>query len=132
MCSGKGGGTDSLGSSTSSPKSLTSSSDWAPGGAVVGGSFCSVEKKNAKSKSLYLSQKTRLFRHHKLFNKHIRSTKQIRNLSSAKKKLLLFSCFVFNPYPANIFVLKMSSAYYVCCIYLNSLKTALSWQQTAP
>ena len=29
---------------------------------------------------------------------------------------------VFNPYPAYIFVLKMASAYYVCCINLNALQ----------
>ena len=30
-----------------------------------------------------------------------------------------------NPYPANIFVLKMLSAEYVCCIYSNAFYTIL-------
>ena len=30
----------------------------------------------------------------------------------------------FNPYPANIFCLKMLSANYICCMYSNALKIA--------
>ena len=29
----------------------------------------------------------------------------------------------FNPYPNNIFVLKILSAFYVCCIYSSTLQT---------
>ena len=29
----------------------------------------------------------------------------------------------FNPYPANIFVLKMVSAYYICCICSKAVRT---------
>ena len=44
-----------------------------------------------------------------------------------------------NPYPANIFCCEYASAYYVCCIYPNALKTILiieanimNHDQTAP
>ena len=36
--------------------------------------------------------------------------------------LLFLTNIMLNPYPANVFVLKMSSAYYVCCIFSNGLK----------
>ena len=47
---------------------------------------------------------------------------------------------VFNPYPAIIFILKkMSSAYYLCCIYSNALQKKITMEastmdpvQTAP
>ena len=35
-----------------------------------------------------------------------------------------------NPYPANIFVLKMLSAEYVCCIYSNAFYTILIMEAT--
>ena len=38
----------------------------------------------------------------------------------------LFFLSHFNPYPANIFVLKMLSAYYICCIYSNAFQATLS------
>ena len=31
----------------------------------------------------------------------------------------------FNPYSGNIFILKMSSAFYVCCIYSGAFQTCL-------
>ena len=34
-----------------------------------------------------------------------------------------------NLYPANIFALKMSSAYYVCCIYSNALQNTFTMEE---
>ena len=55
----------------------------------------------------------------------------------ASKKLIASQFCVLNPYPANIFVQKMSSAYEVCCINSNALKTIkeanrMNQDQTAP
>ena len=35
-----------------------------------------------------------------------------------------------NPYPAKVFVLAMSSAYYVCCVFLRHFRALLPWNQT--
>ena len=40
-----------------------------------------------------------------------------------KKELTFYSHSLYvNPYPVHIFVLKLSAAYYICCIYLNALE----------
>ena len=58
---------------------------------------------------------------------------------SITKTVLEPSTFHFNPYSANNFVQKMSSAYNICCIYSNALQTnfiieanTMNPDQTAP
>ena len=42
------------------------------------------------------------------------------------RKLGFITENLVNPYPANnVFVLKMLSAFYICCIYLNALRQLL-------